>query len=117
MKALGIDIGSLTTKVVVLNGDGALSFSISPSGEEPETSARAALDEALATAGLSPDDDLHIVSTGIGGKLISFSQQQKAITTCLARGTYHLFPQARTAIDLGAETATVQPRDLPGHAL
>ena len=107
MKALGIDIGSLTTKVVVLNDDSTPFFSIAPSGDEPESSARAALDEMLARAGVSANGDLYLVSTGIAAKQISFSHQQKAITTCLARGVNYLFPQARMAIDLGAESATV----------
>lgn len=107
MKALGIDIGSLTTKAVILENGSILSFTILPSSDDPETGAKATLDETLAKAGVSTDDGLYTVSTGIGGKLISFSQQQKAITTCLARGIHHLFPEARTVIDLGAETATV----------
>ncbi|MEE8372697.1 MAG: BadF/BadG/BcrA/BcrD ATPase family protein, partial [Dehalococcoidia bacterium] len=107
MKALGIDIGSLTTKVVMLDGDSTPFFIIAPSGDEPESSARAALDEMLARAGVSANGDLHLVSTGIAAKQISFSHQQKAITTCLARGVSYLFPQARMAIDLGAESATV----------
>ncbi len=107
MKALGIDIGSLTTEAVILDDSSILSFTITPAGDDPEASAKAAVDQALANAEIGPDGDLYIVSTGIGGKLISFSQQQKAITTCLARGIHWLFPEARTAIDLGAETATV----------
>ena len=42
-----------------------------------------------------------------GAKRVSFSQQQKAITTCLARGVHRLLPDARMVIDLGAETSTV----------
>jgi (R)-2-hydroxyacyl-CoA dehydratese activating ATPase len=38
---------------------------------------------------------------------VAFSQQQKAMTTCLARGVHLLFPTARMVIDLGAETSTV----------
>jgi predicted CoA-substrate-specific enzyme activase len=107
MKALGIDIGSLTTKVVILEGDVVLASSVSPSGDEPEPSAKAVLEQTLVKIGLSLDSDSYIVSTGIGGKLVSFSQQQKAITTCLARGIHRLFPTARMGIDMGAETANV----------
>jgi len=107
MKALGIDIGSLTTKVVILDSNDALSFNVTPSGDEPESSARAALEESLGQSELNLDHDFYLVSTGIGGKLLPFTQQQKAITTCLARGVHYLFPSARLAIDIGAESCNV----------
>ena len=107
MRALGIDIGSLTTKVVILDDDRVLCSVVSPSSEEAETSAIAALDIAVAEAGLAHNADFYAVSTGIGGKSVSLSQQHKAMTTCLARGTHRLFPSARTVIDMGAESSTV----------
>ena len=107
MKALGIDIGSLTTKVVILENGSILSSIIIASGDEPESSAEEAVEKALNQAGLSFNDDLYIVSTGVGRKSISLSQQQKAITTCLARGINHLLPSARMVIDMGAESSTV----------
>jgi predicted CoA-substrate-specific enzyme activase len=106
MKALGIDIGSLTTKAVIL-GDSILASSIIPSGDEADLSARAAVEDVLNRAGLSPNDDLYIVSTGVGGKSVSLSQQSKAIATCLARGIHYLYPSVRMAIDMGAESSTV----------
>jgi len=107
MKALGIDIGSLTTKVVILENGSILSSVITASSDEPESAAEEAMAKALAQAGLSLDDGSYIVSTGVGGKSVSFSQQQKAITTCLARGTNYLLPSARMVIDMGAESSTV----------
>jgi len=107
MKALGIDIGSLTTKVVILENGSILSSVIMASGDEPEAAAKEAVDNALRKAGSSFNDDLYIISTGVGGKSISFSQQQKAITTCLARGIHYLYPSARMVIDMGAESSTV----------
>jgi len=107
MKALGIDIGSLTTKVVILENGSILSSVIAASSDEPESAAEEAMAKALAQAGLSLDDNSYIVSTGVGGKSVSFSQQQKAITTCLARGASYLLPSARMVIDMGAESSTV----------
>jgi predicted CoA-substrate-specific enzyme activase len=105
MRAVGIDVGSLSTKAVVLGDDGILSSAIVMSSDSAESSAKAALEQALAKIG--QDGDLHVVSTGAGGKSISFARQQKAITTCLARGVHYLSPDVRTVIDMGAETITV----------
>ncbi len=106
MKALGIDVGSLNVKAIILDGAGPLvSFQMS-GGEGSEASARAVMEEVLKKAGLTPDG-CYIVATGVGGKAVTFSQAQKAMTTCLARGVNRLFPTARMIIDMGAETSTV----------
>jgi predicted CoA-substrate-specific enzyme activase len=107
MHLLGIDVGSLTTKAVVLGDDGIISYSITESGDEAEQSATAAMDQALRSAGLGVDDVAYIVTTGAGGKTVSFSRQHKSVNTCLARGIFHLFPEVRTVIDMGAESSGV----------
>lgn len=107
MKALGIDTGSLTTKVVALDGTTILAYHITASGEDAEASTRAAIAETLKRAGSAMDNGWHIVATGISGKVNPIAQQQKTITTCLARGIHHLFPTARMGIDIGAESGTV----------
>jgi predicted CoA-substrate-specific enzyme activase len=106
MKALGIDVGSLNVKAVILDGDGPLVSTLLPAGEGAEAIARAAMDDVIKKSGLT-QDGWYIVATGVGGKAVTFSQQQKAITTCLARGVHRLFPTARMVIDMGAETSTV----------
>ncbi|HEY82919.1 MAG TPA: 2-hydroxyglutaryl-CoA dehydratase [Dehalococcoidia bacterium] len=107
MKALGIDIGSLTTKALVLDDGKVLASTVISSADDAESSAWAAMEAVLKQAALSPNEDLYIVSTGVGGKSIAFSRQPKAITTCLARGVNHLYPSVRMAIDMGAESSTV----------
>jgi (R)-2-hydroxyacyl-CoA dehydratese activating ATPase len=106
MKALGIDVGSLNVKAVILDGQGPLASTQLPAGEGSEACAKTAMEEVIRKAGLTPDG-WYIVATGVGGKAVTFSQQQKAITTCLARGVHQLFPTARMVIDLGAETSTI----------
>ncbi len=107
MKALGVDIGSLTTKAVILDGDRIIASSVTATGDEAEQSARSAVAEALKQAGLKQDNGVFIVSTGVGGRDSSLSQQSKTLTTCLARGIYRLFPSVRMSIDMGAESSTV----------
>ena len=103
MKAAGLDIGSLTTKAVLLDGDKIASSVIIASGEEAESTAR----DAVVQLGCNGATDVYVVSTGIGGKSISLGKQQKSITTCLARGIHNLFPAARMLIDLGAESISI----------
>jgi predicted CoA-substrate-specific enzyme activase len=106
MKTLGIDIGSLNIKAVVLGEEGIVGSSIELLGDDIEVSARAALELALGQAG-ADNDGLPVLATGVGAKLLSFIPKQKATTTCLARGIHHLYPSVRMVIDMGAESVTV----------
>jgi predicted CoA-substrate-specific enzyme activase len=106
-KAIGIDVGSQTTKAVLLTDNQSIIFNIIPSGDDAEQSARQVVEQTLKDAGLDFDDNVYAVSTGIGGKSVSFCQQNKGITTCLARGVHHFLPSAQIAIDMGAESGTV----------
>jgi len=107
MNALGIDVGSLTTKCVALGDDGILSYSIIDSGDDSEQNATLASQEALSPLGLGLNSDWQILSTGAGGKSVTFSRQYKSVNTCLARGAHYLLPSVRTVIDMGAETSSV----------
>jgi predicted CoA-substrate-specific enzyme activase len=106
-KAVGLDAGSQTTKVVVLDGTNVLASVIVNSGDDIELSARTAVEQALQKTGARFDNSVYITATGIGAKSISFSHQQKGITTCLARGIHHVLPSVQLAIDMGAESSTV----------
>jgi (R)-2-hydroxyacyl-CoA dehydratese activating ATPase len=106
MQAAGIDIGSQTTKAVIYNGDGLLSSVIIMSGDDPEQSANAAIENLLKESGANLND-LYITATGIGSRSFIRANQQKGITTCLARGISHINQNVRLAIDIGAESTTI----------
>ncbi|MCX6012243.1 MAG: hypothetical protein NTV30_02285 [Chloroflexi bacterium] len=106
MKALGIDIGSLTTKVVIIENGKIITSSIISSSDEAELSAQEAIKIATKQETFYLDG-FYVVTTGTGGKSISFTKQSKTITTCLARGIHYLHPEVRTAIDIGAESSTI----------
>jgi predicted CoA-substrate-specific enzyme activase len=105
-KTIGIDIGSLNTKAVILGDDGILGIAAGPTGDNVESEARKVLDSALSQTHLNLDN-LPVVATGTGAKLVSFSPAQKSVNTCLARGIHYLYPSVRMVIDMGAESTTV----------
>ena len=115
MNALGIDVGSLTTKAVVLKDDGGFAFGVAVSGDDAEQSALEAV--RLASNGNIIDvaNGWHIVATGAGGKAVAFSQQHKAINTCIARGIYYLKPVIRTVIDVGGESSAALKLNAKGR--
>jgi len=107
MLVAGLDMGSLTTKTVILEDSRILSWRIITAAEEGELEARRAIDDAIKDTKFSLEDITYIVATGAGRKSISFAHKQRAPASCLARGVNWLFPLVRTVIDVGAETCTV----------
>lgn len=107
MITAGIDLGSLSTKVLILEDDNILSTSVLTTGEEGALVAKKAMDEAIKKANISFEELKNIVSTGYGRKFVPFAKQSKSEMLCHAKGSHWLFPKARTVIDVGAESSKV----------
>lgn len=91
----GLDIGSRTTKLAVLQ-DGRFDFSILDTGVKPAETCARLLDGTRFDA---------IVSTGYGRHLAKTEFDHPTITEILAaaRGARHVFPEARSVIDVGGQ--------------
>ena len=114
MITAGIDCGSKNTKVVLMKEGNILSTASVLSGFDQEESAEQALNSALEKAGIKRDEVKHITATGAGMEAIKFSNDTITTITADARGTYFLFPSARTIIDIGAEEGLVVKIDDQG---
>jgi predicted CoA-substrate-specific enzyme activase len=97
-----VDIGSTMTKVVVW-GENVLSTFIGPTGAEYRLLAHQVVQDALRQAHLSFEDLAYVISTGYGRMNVPFADGQITEVTCHGRGVFHLFPQARTIIDIGGQ--------------
>lgn len=82
MIVAGVDIGSVTTKVVILQDKKILSQAISPTGTSPKLAAEKSLKRAQNVANLPSSNINCIVSTGYGRRAIEFGN--KAITEIMA---------------------------------
>jgi len=98
----GIDVGSTTTKAVIF-GEGIVAEVVGPTGPEQRRLSNKVMEEALKRAGLSFEAITYVVATGYGRINVPFADQQVTEITCHARGIHHLFPQARTIIDIGGQ--------------
>jgi predicted CoA-substrate-specific enzyme activase len=102
----GVDIGSTMTKVVLMDKAGnLLSFVKGPTGAEHRQLANEVMRQALEQASLQIDDISYIVATGYGRLNVPFADRQITELSCHARGVSSLFPNARTAIDIGGQDA------------
>jgi predicted CoA-substrate-specific enzyme activase len=115
----GVDVGSSTTKVVLLDEEKKLlGWSVRRSGTDFAGTAEIGLREALEQAGIrEAPHHLPTISTGYGRKNVRYSQWDKTEISCHAKGCYHYFPQAITVIDIGGQDNKVIQIDAQGRRL
>lgn len=111
MITAGIDIGSTTTKVVILNEDTVRARRVVPSGAVPARTAETAFQAAVASAGIGPGDVEVIATTGYGRRLVDFGDKvMTEIKACAAgvrfadSATPH---RTHTIVDVGGQDTKV----------
>jgi (R)-2-hydroxyacyl-CoA dehydratese activating ATPase len=104
----GIDIGSTMSKAAVVDDQGSmLGYVVGPTGAEHRRRANKVMEDVLLKAGISLDQVAYIISTGYGRVNVPFADKQVTELTCHAKGVASLFPEVRTAIDIGGQDAKV----------
>lgn len=105
---VGIDVGSLSTESVVLDGEGKMvGFSIVRTGANSTDAANASLDQALGAAHVSRENIQALIATGYGRISIPFADRKVTEISCHAYGACHLFPNIGTVIDMGGQDSKV----------
>lgn len=107
MLTLGIDIGSTTSKCVLLeNGTTILAKSLVKAGTGTDGPARA-LKQILEEAGVSREDIAFIMTTGYGRSTFEGTDGELSELSCHCKGVYFAAPDVRTIIDIGGQDAKV----------
>jgi predicted CoA-substrate-specific enzyme activase len=115
MYTLGIDIGSTTSKCVVLkDGTDICGTAIVIAGTGT-TGPGKALALALAEAGIAAGDLAYTVATGYGRLHYDGADSQVSELSCHARGVHHLHPAVRTVVDIGGQDAKALRVDEKGR--
>jgi (R)-2-hydroxyacyl-CoA dehydratese activating ATPase len=115
MITAGIDVGSLTSKAVIMKDGKIISSIIIKSKPRPWESADLAINSALEKAGLSMTDLNCCVGTGYGRDKITFVKQVVSEIACHAKGARWLMPSARTVIDIGGQDCKAMRLDDQGE--
>jgi (R)-2-hydroxyacyl-CoA dehydratese activating ATPase len=110
MAVVGVDLGSQSTKAVILEGDDILGGASLSTGESAENEARMAVQEALKQAGLKREDLQFAVATGTLAVPVTAALNIAALKTrspasCIATGAFFKFPQARTVLYVGCDSS------------
>jgi len=111
----GCDIGSLTTKAVLLNNTRVLGFAVIRSHPDPVSGSAEVMDKVLKSGGLSMKDVACCVSTGYGREMIPFAGKAVSEIACHARGAKWLMPSVRTIIDVGGQDCKTMRLDAKGN--
>lgn len=107
MYTLGIDIGSTTSKAVILNENKeivAQSIVVATVGTNGVSKA---IENVMTESGLTMDDMACSTATGYGRQTYEGATYQVSELSCHAIGVHHVFPDARTVIDIGGQDAKV----------
>jgi predicted CoA-substrate-specific enzyme activase len=104
----GIDVGSRTTKAVLLDKEGNILCSeIQKTGVNGEKAADQVFHSCLKRVQISREAVVKIVSTGYGKKRVSWADGHQTEIACHARGARNVFPATRTIIDIGGQDSKV----------
>ncbi|MHA1264401.1 MAG: acyl-CoA dehydratase activase [Candidatus Helarchaeota archaeon] len=117
MYFLGIDIGSLTGKTVILNeADEILAQKVIYVKKLPIHTVNALLADVLPKVGIKDIQDItYCVGTGYGRRKIPLANETISEISCHGTGAHHLIPSLRTVIDIGGQDCKVIRLDNKGN--
>lgn len=113
----GCDVGSLTSKAVIMKNNKIIGSHIIKSKPRPADSADAAFQGALAAAGIGRNDIGYCIGTGYGREKIAFVDEAVSEISCHAKGAQWLLPTARTVIDIGGQDCKTMKINATGNVL
>lgn len=105
MYTMGIDIGSSSSKVLILEDGEKIVESIAIQIGTGSSGPQRALDEVFNRSGLTLSDMSRVVATGYGRMTCKEADKQVSEISCHAKGIFYLVPTARTIIDIGGQDA------------
>ncbi len=106
LRALGIDVGSTTMKIVGVDARGNMVWNIiEPTDPRAEDQIARMLERAQAENGAF--DSIPLVATGYGRGLVKQATRKVTEITCHARGIYRELRHGGTLVDIGGQDSKV----------
>lgn len=99
----GIDVGSMTTKSVIMDCDGVIDRIVLPTDSAPKISGAKALETVLAKNGIGRSSLSYTVGTGYGRISLDFFNHTATELTCHAKGVMHVNKNVEGIIDIGGQ--------------
>jgi len=117
MRVAGVDVGCLTAKAVIVDGNDILASTVILVENTTEIEADRVLCMTLKKAGLTRDCLSFVVSTGAVPATWAGSDFYLSEVSCAANGALYYYPLTRTIIDMGAENCFCSKCDGDGIVL
>ena len=111
---MGVDIGSSTSKCVILAGGKEITACIVSPGGTGTGGPDRVVGQALTQAGLVQDDIAYTAATGYGRNTFTCAEKTYSELSCHAKGARWLYPEARTVVDIGGQDCKVMKLDADG---
>jgi len=117
MYTIGIDIGSTTSKGILLKDGKEIVAEMLIVAGIGTNGAKQVLEEILNQQGLSDEEIDYVAATGYGRNTFSFADGKVSELSCHAKGVHYLYPDTRTIIDIGGQDAKVMQLNTDGILL
>ncbi len=117
MLTSGIDIGSTSIEVVLLEDGVMLGRGMCPSGPSPGENAGLLYQRVLETHGIQRQDVQCTIATGLGRHYFTAADGTYSEIRCHATGVHACFPDARTVIDIGGQDSKMMRLDARASVL
>jgi len=116
--AAGVDVGSVSSQVVVVVDGELYSFGNTRTGYDSPDSARKAMHIALEETGLTVNNIDYCIGTGYGRVNVPMAQRTITEIACHARGANFMYgPEVRTVMDMGGQDCKAINCDEKGKVL
>ena len=102
MKTVGIDIGSLVTKIALLDDSNMIDYRIDRSTFDFKRIGHNLFDDILEKNNLKRAD-VYVMSTGYGRNSIDIADDRITEITAHAKGAQYFYPEAHSVIDIGGQ--------------
>lgn len=118
MLTIGIDIGSVATKAVMMeDGKRIITKHITPTGWSPKESGERVYKEMLDQRGIQTSQIEKVIGTGYGRVAMDFADKVVTEITCHGKGARFLHPKTETIIDIGGQDSKVIRINKEGQVL
>jgi predicted CoA-substrate-specific enzyme activase len=106
MKYLGLDIGSLFSKAVVVEGDQVLALVMIETTGKIDNEVNGLIDDVLEKAALTREDLNGAGLTGRGAKLAKVGVIKRDDISCIGKAVSRLVPEASMVLEMGGQSIT-----------
>ncbi len=115
MISLGIDVGSLFTKAVLLDDDQMLASAMRETTGNISGEIEDFINEVASRGGVSRQNIEICVSAGQGEDLVEQADFSEDTVVCIAMASRHLLPESELAVDVGGQSITTVISDAEGE--